>query len=207
MTQTEALRLALEALKSIDEAMPFPVAKLAIKECKAALEAKDEPMGWKLMPRDATNAMLKAMDECAIEGYDERLPAGIASSVYMAAWDAMPEQINEFNPDWDAMAVMVKEQQRMAKRIEELETKDQPKCVAIVEVFGKDWRLDYMALPVGKHKLYAQQYTYTTPPQRTWVGLTDEDFLEACQIAERGNYLVAFQRIQAKLRSKNESKN
>ena len=39
--------------------------------------------------------------------------------------------------------------------------------------------------------------------QRTWVGLTDEDFLEACQIAERGNYLVAFQRIQAKLKEKN----
>ena len=48
---------------------------------------------------------------------------------------------------------------------------------------------------------------YVAQPQRTWVGLTDEDFLEACQIAERGNYLVAFQRIQAKLRSKNESKN
>ena len=48
---------------------------------------------------------------------------------------------------------------------------------------------------------------HTQSPQRTWVGLTDEDFLEACQIAERGNYLVAFQRIQAKLRSKNESKN
>ena len=43
--------------------------------------------------------------------------------------------------------------------------------------------------------------------QPSWIGLTDEDFLEACQIAERGNYLVAFQRIQAKLRSKNESKN
>ena len=27
---------------------------------------------------------------------------------------------NEFNPDWDSMAVMVEEQQRMAKRIEEL---------------------------------------------------------------------------------------
>ena len=27
---------------------------------------------------------------------------------------------NEFNPDWDVMAVMVEEQQRMAKRIEEL---------------------------------------------------------------------------------------
>ena len=58
---------------------------------------------------------------------------------------------------------------------EALKTKDEPKCVAIVEVFEKDWRLDYMALPVGKHKLYAQQYTYTTPPQSTWVGLTDEE--------------------------------
>ena len=38
---------------------------------------------------------------------------------------------------------------------------------------------------------------------RTWVGLTDEEFVEACQMAERGNYLVAFQLIQAKLRSKN----
>ena len=39
--------------------------------------------------------------------------------------------------------------------------------------------------------------------QRTWVGLTDEDFVEACQMAERGNYLVAFQHIQAKLKDKN----
>ena len=54
-----------------------------------------------------------------------------------------------------------------------LEAKDEPVPVAIVEVFGKDWRLDYMALPVGKHKLYAQQYTYTTPPQRK--PLTDEE--------------------------------
>ena len=44
---------------------------------------------------------------------------------------------------------------------------------------------------------------YTTPPQCQWVGLTDEDFLEACQIAERGNYLLAFQRIQIKLKEKN----
>ena len=39
--------------------------------------------------------------------------------------------------------------------------------------------------------------------KRPWVGLTDEDFLEACQIAERGNYLVAFQRIQIKLKERN----
>ena len=39
--------------------------------------------------------------------------------------------------------------------------------------------------------------------QRPWVGLTDEDFLEACQLAERGNYLLAFQRIQTKLKERN----
>ena len=39
--------------------------------------------------------------------------------------------------------------------------------------------------------------------KRPWVGLTDEDFLEACQLAERGNYLVAFQRIQIKLKERN----
>lgn len=39
--------------------------------------------------------------------------------------------------------------------------------------------------------------------ERPWVGLTDKDFLEACQLAERGNYLVAFQRIQIKLKERN----
>jgi hypothetical protein len=42
--------------------------------------------------------------------------------------------------------------------------KQEPRCAVIVEVFGKDWRLDYMSLPVGKHKLYTQEYVYTTPP-------------------------------------------
>jgi len=40
-------------------------------------------------------------------------------------------------------------------------------------------------------------------PERGWVGLSQENFLEACQIAERGNYLVAFQRIQQLLKEKN----
>ena len=67
---------------------------------------------------------------------------------------------------------------------------------------SKDWRVN-----LGLEPEEGDVGLYTIPLQRTWVGLTDEDFLEACQIAERGNYLVAFQRIQAKLRSKNESKN
>ena len=43
--------------------------------------------------------------------------------------DALRERLaqpNDFNPDWDAMAVMVEEQQRMAKRIDELEAQQKP---------------------------------------------------------------------------------
>jgi len=36
-------------------------------------------------------------------------------------------QPNDFNPNWDAMAVMVEEQQRMAKRIAELEAQPEHK--------------------------------------------------------------------------------
>ena len=44
MTKDEALKLALEALKQIDEAMPFPVAKLAQKVIKEALaQPEQEP--------------------------------------------------------------------------------------------------------------------------------------------------------------------
>lgn len=72
------------------------VAEKALKEHamqevqRLGQEIEQEPIGWKLMPRDATNAMLKAMDECSTEGYDERLYAGHAASVYMAAWDEAP---------------------------------------------------------------------------------------------------------------------
>lgn len=91
----------------------------------------------------------------------------------------------------------------------------EPKCGAIIEVFGKDWRLNYMSLPVGEHKLYTQQYTYTAPPQpkpqpeqeRPWVGLTAEE-IEYCDTHSHGNTAwmkkKAFARaIEVKLREKN----
>jgi hypothetical protein len=178
MTKDEALRFALAAL----ETSMYPQQKQlqAITAIKAALEAKDEPASWKLVPIEPTDQMLKAMDECSTEGYDERLYAGHAASVYMAAVDVAPIPPKQ-------------------------ESKDEPKCVAIVEVFGKDWRLDYMALPVGKHKLYAQQYTYTTPPQRTWVGLTDEEVTWLCNTAKshEQTWGMFVRAIETKLRSKN----
>ena len=42
VTKDEALKLALEALKQIDEAMPFPVAKLAQKVIREALEQPEQ---------------------------------------------------------------------------------------------------------------------------------------------------------------------
>jgi hypothetical protein len=65
--------------------------------------APQEPVAWKLMPRNATNAMLKAMDECSTEGYDERLYAGHAASVYMAAWDAYSDISPEPKPIFHAV--------------------------------------------------------------------------------------------------------
>jgi hypothetical protein len=44
---------------------------------------------------------------------------------------------------------------------------------------------------------------YPSKAQRPWVGLTDKELLLACQLAEQGNYLLAFQRIQDKLKERN----
>jgi len=60
-----------------------------------------------------------------------------------------------------------------------------------------------MAKLKGTHAEVRPLYTQPPAAQRPWVGLTDEEFLEACQLAERGNYLVAFQRIQIKLKERN----
>jgi hypothetical protein len=45
MTKDETLKLALEALKQIDEAMPFPVAKLAQAAIKEALAQPEQDVG------------------------------------------------------------------------------------------------------------------------------------------------------------------
>ena len=58
MTEREVLKLALEALKQIDEAMPFPVAKLAQKAIREALaQPEQEPVVW--MYQDKTSHAVK----------------------------------------------------------------------------------------------------------------------------------------------------
>jgi len=122
MTKDEALKLALEALQNIDRAMPFPVAKLAIKECKAALEAKDEPVAFRLKS------------------------------------ETVDYQVTCY-------------------------------CKEQADIYINDmgWKLI--------------EVLYTTPPQRTWVGLTDEEVadIERNSITRR----QAIRAIEAKLKEKN----
>ena len=156
MTKDEALNHALEALDGLSEPYDVLKAQDAIKEALAQpdqyakgyadamnwkvqnhiehLPAAQKLAEWKLVPIKPTEEMLKAMDECSTEGYDERLLAGHAASVYMAAVDVAP-----------------------------------------------------------------------TPPQRPWVGLTDEEAFQICVdcgcLSE--DWLTLLDAIEAKLRSKN----
>lgn len=103
MTKDKALKLALEGVEIHSPNSPEYIVCAALIEAlrenamrevqRLGQEIEQEPVAWKLMPRDATDSMLKAMDECSTEGYDERLYAGHAASVYMAAWDEAPETI------------------------------------------------------------------------------------------------------------------
>ena len=96
MIKDEALNLALEALEyHTAQTRPIHQTNQAITAIKEALAehpapVQQKPVAWKLVPRDPTEEMLKAMDECSTEGYDERLYAGHAASVYMAAVDVAP---------------------------------------------------------------------------------------------------------------------
>ena len=59
-----------------------------------------------------------------------------------------------------------------------------------------------MRKPIGLTAPYRKEDD-TQEHKRTWVPLTDAEFAQAAQAAERGNYLVAFHLIQTKLKEKN----
>ena len=91
------------------------------------------------------------------------------------------EQRNVTEQEHDVLMNSIKASSTVVSKGFLAQPEQEPKCGAIIEVFGKDWRLEYLSLPVGKHKLYTQQYTYTTPPQRK--PLTDEEITDAVRDA------------------------
>ena len=169
MTKDEALQLALKAMKEIihwyavrdrndvflnfvDQNPEIQKIMKSISVIKEALETKDEPVSMR-MPKVGDRVI-------CIE--DESL--GV---VHYLTGGGSPEIKFDDGSHGTFLLRDFAELFGYADTTPQLQTKDEPKCVAIVEVFEKDWRIDYMSLPVGKHKLYAQHYTYTTPQSET----------------------------------------
>ena len=176
-------------------------------------QPEQEPVALKLMPREATREMLEAMDECSTEGYDERLYAGHAASVYMAAWDAQQPQPEQYITD--AMKVRQAVAQALlddvyAEELEQPEAKQSgtisitmPAPVAYLCENAVGHKYFRWKKPSSTYKPVA---LYTTPPQRTWVGLTDEEIWQLVNDCVLGGDLHPDKFaliIEAKLKEKN----
>lgn len=109
---------------------------------------------------------------------------------------------NDFNPDWDAMAVMVEEQQRMAKRIEELEARlSQPEQEPVAWADKVDIDRDGHDLWVSRQEPAKDGVPlYTVPPQRKWVELSDEEMDELVHRFARYELIRV---VETKLKEKN----
>jgi len=129
MTQDEALTVALEALTyihaetSVDEDELIDQAITAIKE---ALAQPDTDMAY-------TIALQRAI-EWHCEGKD--VPPDVAElcPYHAEELNMTLAQTELFKPDYDTQAVLVEEQQRMAKRIEELEALAERQTARIVDL-------------------------------------------------------------------------
>ena len=120
-------------------------------------------------------------------------------------------QLNDFNPDWDAMAVMVEEQQHMAKRIEELTQLVTSQGIRLMDAEAQPeqkpvaWKMKgvpaFATSRPNDTDSIKWDALYTAPPQREWVGLTGEELQEIYQSA--GTVHFKFAMVEAKLKEKN----
>lgn len=158
-----------------------------------------KPANWMKECADFWNRYIH-INEMAQEEYEEQALMWIKK---LRA--AQPQPENKFNPDWDAMAVMVEEQQRMAKRIEGLEAQlaqREPEPVAwTVRGLITDFSRDFSAYQT---KTYTVPL-YTAPPQREWVGLTKEELAEIAEFHFHGalSGREFYDDVEAKLKEKN----
>lgn len=73
------------------------------------------------------------MNTCPNCGMVKGLHASILAGC-VCPWTPQETEVNTFKPDWDTQAVLVEEQQRMAKRIEELEAMLERQTTRIVDL-------------------------------------------------------------------------
>ena len=180
MTKDEALRMALDVLQT-----NYGYSRKSIEALTAIQEALAQPV---LKPCHSPYCECTE-GKCTHPGcYDARhepfeLPEPTPEQLAALGWQSIEcpfcgtsgaRAFPKPDCDWEGIAA----DQAMTIALMKSEQPEQ-ECVAVINVLGNDWRIEYLSLPVGKHRLYAQQYTYTTPPKREWVGLTDADIFEA----------------------------
>jgi hypothetical protein len=154
----------------------------------------EQEQNLKLMPREATPEMLKAMDECSTEGYDERLYEGHAWSVYMAAWDAFYGQ-HCYCGDITSLGVIHRDDGPCHYPYHK-EPEQEP--VAWMSLNKERLEFSRKDTVYGSHTIPL----YTTPPQRTWVGLTGEEMDEIWADQKRTGESIT-RAIETKLKEKN----
>ena len=198
--QTEALKLALEALKQIDDAMPFPVAKLAQKVIREALAQPEQETvlpGGGHVPAVPV-AVYGYCPECGGAGVmRERRPNGddkctnghkYPSSKALAEQPAQQQEpkLPEFYARFEDGLVSVYQRREDATPLLLLRESLPGKQPAQQEPFGYfryDFRLD--AWVQNRAGLTGTPF-YTSPPaSKPWVGLTDEEIEAAVTNAVR----------------------
>ena len=115
---------------------------------------------------------------------------------------------DQFKPDYNTEAVLVEEMQRMAKRIEELETAQEPVAYQCKGIPRKGCNYltacDCVCNKCGEiHHHHQMVANFTFPPQRPWVGLTKKDKWEIVQVTERDDRSDVMELTEAKLKDKN----
>jgi hypothetical protein len=89
---------------------------------------------------------------------------------------------------------------QIAKIEAALEAKDEPVAWLRTSGTGSPVVTEELLVEMPEMRWNFQQPLYTTPPQRTWVGLTDEDEIDW---EEGGNLKDLVKAIEAKLKEKN----
>jgi hypothetical protein len=211
MTKDEALRLAFEALEEITRRNQSDhqaeIAEEAITAIKAALEAKDEPVIWGASSiskpeyiaeqKAKTKELRNMMDEAVqtVPNFDQ-LQQIVNNLERCLERDSKHEFLRVWIRDWT--------EHKLSKDTSAaLEAKDEPvawPCLIANADFDKETVT--LVMQCSDYKVSAgMHWLLTTPPQRQWVGLTDEDRLELAA-AQYGWEDLLFA-AEAKLKAKN----
>jgi len=182
MTKDTALRLALEALKNSwtePNNEQYEIEKEAIVAIKAALEAKDEKANDELRRLHDLLGKANALARIRANKIDELEQRLTKTEAQLgeAVW-------NYGELKREQLANQQKTSGSPINTSTALEAKDEP--VGFMSA-GQVLEMQQGRAPYGyvypKLGSGASVALYTTPPQRTWVGLTDEDFQPAVKKA------------------------